>query len=90
MTDTNQGPLNKALDELKTLRDEAVVQANLAGKELQDFVDRHDATLQDLQRRVDGVADEAKAHAPEVKAAFTSLFKELKATVQDARKRLEN
>jgi type I site-specific restriction endonuclease len=89
MTDKSTGPLHRALEELKTLKDEAAVQANLAGKELQDFVDRHDDTIMDLQRRVEGLTEEAKSHAPEVKARFVSLVDEVKATLLDARKRLE-
>lgn len=88
MSDDTKRPLQQTLDELKTLRDELRVKANLAGKDLQDFLDKQDVKIQELQHKVDAVADEAKAHAPEVKEAFWKLIKEVKGAFEDTRDRV--
>lgn len=61
------------LERLKTLRDEAQVQAHLGSMELKGRLDLLEEQLEDFANRVDQVARAAESSSEEVSAAF-SMF----------------
>lgn len=88
MPDDTKTPLEQALDDLTTLRDELRVKAHLAGMDLQDFLAAQQQHLDAAQRRIDAATEEAAQHLPEVRKRAEALFDEVAAAFEDARKRL--
>ena len=73
------------LDELKTLRDELRVQAHLAGKDLQVWLERQEVRIRDLRHRARRLVDDVKSHGPQVSAAARKLLDEVESILDEAR-----
>lgn len=87
MTD-GKANFDEVLEDLKTLRDELKVKAHLAGKDLQDFLDKVDGRVEDAQARFEGAVEAFRAHEGDIRTAFEGLLGEVKAGWKAARDRL--
>lgn len=70
MTSSEDKSFDALWSEVQTLADEVRLKAHLAGKDLEDAIERHQGALSDLQHRLEKARDEAGQRAPEVEAAM--------------------
>ena len=80
--------LKEELDEFRQLRDELRVQAELGRADLRDRFRELDRKWKKLEGRFDGIRQDAKADAEDVREVLRLLARELKEGVEHLRARL--
>ena len=70
--------VDKAVAQLRTIRDEIRVQLNLAGKDMQEAWRKLEPSLGELEQKMGQVTDATKAKAQELLKRFTDMRERLK------------
>ena len=82
--------LREELDSFRELRDELRVQSNLGKAELRDRLQELERRWRRLEGRFDGIRQDAKADAEDVREALRLLARELKEGYEHVRARLSS
>jgi hypothetical protein len=70
--------IDKAVAQLRTIRDEIRVHLHLAGKDAQDAWNRLEPSLGELEQKMGQVSDATKAKAQELLKRFSELREKVK------------